>query len=409
MPSYMPELQALRVDHEEARLGGGAAEEDRADHRVEPGRLARPRSPRRRAGAASTRGPRRPAGRSRHARGRGRAGPSTPLNSFERKISRRDTVDGSGFGTSMATLPRAGHRPEDTDRAGLHRERQVVGEVHHLVHLDPGPGLELVPVITGPGLIRAMCPLTPEVLEPLPEVLGVLAQLLLALRAAGALRPPAPSGATRRAVGTSRPAARTRRSPASRGGCPPDGAALRPDPGLRGRPRPLLTPRAGALGGSLRRCRPGHLGRQRDGGRRRRRAGLDHDWRGRRARAPRRGPPAAGPRSKRTRAARRATMRPREACVGRLRDAETCDRHQGEEQEQPAHIAQGAAEHGRDPHPTQPAPVQPPPLAGPESRARSPVTASSARVAPTTIESVPIAIGRVKAAKAHTMSTTGTR
>ena len=49
------------------------------------------------------------------------------------------------------------------------------------------------------------------------------------------------------------------------------------------------------------------------------------------------------------------------------------------------------------------------PRAGPESRARSPVTASSPSAAPTEIESVPTANGRVNAANAHTISITGTR
>ena len=69
-------------------------------------------------------------------------------------------------------------RPHDPDRGRLQGERQVVGQVHHLAHLDARGRLELV---RGDDRARAHLDDTPfnlEVLELSPDRLGVLLQLL---------------------------------------------------------------------------------------------------------------------------------------------------------------------------------------------------------------------------------------
>ena len=84
------------------------------------------------------------------------------LNSFERRISRRDTVDGSAFGTSMATLPRPGTGPNTRTAPAFIASARSSARFTTWLTLIPGPGSNSYPVMTGPGLIRAMCPLTPK-------------------------------------------------------------------------------------------------------------------------------------------------------------------------------------------------------------------------------------------------------
>src|SRR5262249_53481819 len=142
----------------------------------------------------------------------------------------------------------------------------------------PGARLKLVPRDHRSRIDPGDVPLDPEVLEPLPQELGVLAELFLAFGAAGG-RPPPPLKRDRRAPGRPAPpraSAPLLPLPPPR---PPDG---RPGSArVRRRTRPCLATGAGrfrwALGGPER-------GRQRLGelsDRRRRWCSgrLDDDWR----------------------------------------------------------------------------------------------------------------------------------
>ena len=62
------------------------------------------------------------------------------LNSLERKISRRDTVDGSGFGTSMATLPRPGTGPKTRTAPAFIASARSSARFTTWFTLMPGPG-----------------------------------------------------------------------------------------------------------------------------------------------------------------------------------------------------------------------------------------------------------------------------
>ena len=178
------ELEALGIDHQEAHVGRRGLVEDRADHRVEPDRLAAAGG----AGHEQVRH-RREIGHDRRAghvlaEGQRAACPSTPRTPPTRRSRAGRRSPPRRSGTSTATVPRPGNRPHDPDRRRLQGERQIVGEVHDLADLDAGRRLELV---GGDDRARAHlddAAVDLEVLELAAEGLGVVLQLLArALRA----------------------------------------------------------------------------------------------------------------------------------------------------------------------------------------------------------------------------------
>ena len=200
--------------------------------------------------------------------------------------------------------------------------------------------------MTGPGLIRAMCPLTPKSSSRFRRCSAFWrssSSLSVRRRSAGRRRLEEGHGRQlERGAGLGEAEDLLLRATAVRRARP---LLARPGP-VRRWPRPLLAPDAHPLRRALARppARPApEEARWRapaaSGAARRRQAG-GAATRGRRG-ASRRPAAPAEPHER----GQARDQRPREARVGRLGEAETGDRHEREEQDQPAHVAQGAAEH----------------------------------------------------------------
>ena len=164
-------------------------------------------------------------------------------------------MEGSGFGTSIATLPRPGTGPKTRTAPAFIARARSSARFTTWFTLIPGPGSNSYPVITGPGLIRAMCPLTPKSSRRLPEVSRRSGGAPPRSPCAAARSLPAPSEGRPAAAGTSRPDGRSRRAPVSLRAAPPGAAAPRPPPAAPrrhapaprpARPRPLRRPLAAA-------------------------------------------------------------------------------------------------------------------------------------------------------------------
>ena len=97
-------------------------------------------------------------------------------------LADQDLAEVHGGGLRVRHLHRhraaARDRPDDADRRHLHGQGQVVGQVHHLAHLDPGRGLELVGGDDRPRARLHDVAVDPEVVELPLERLRVGLELL---------------------------------------------------------------------------------------------------------------------------------------------------------------------------------------------------------------------------------------